>query len=148
MSMRKFLKVLTDKINEYEEIEQTLENYINERVEERMGPRLKEITIKIVEEIHKKHQIPLKFIVRELPELEICRGVITKRNGEQKCCQFKPNRGSNFCRHHINGGEILEQRELPNTIQHTHGDDIMYVEGCPGCMELDNSEEELRGLIP
>ena len=119
------------------EIETDLNEFVCVLFQEGFEAYHSEQMSKTLENISKKHQIPLELLLRDIPDIngaERCRG---KKNGEIRC-KFKASENG-YCKYHHQQGEKIKQRCLPNLQLHNHGPEKMNVPGCPGC--------ERKGLI-
>jgi hypothetical protein len=121
-----------------DELEHELNEVICELVEESVETYHTQQLNTILENISKKHQIPLELLLRDIPQIsaeERCRG--KRKDGESRC-KFKATENG-YCKFHHQQGEKIKQRQLPSLQLHNHGPEKMNVPGCPGC--------EQKGLI-
>lgn len=119
------------------EIETDLNEIVCDLVQEGIEAYHSEQMSKTLENISKKHQIPLELLLRDVSgvtDTERCRG---KKNGGIRC-KFKAGENG-YCKYHHQQGEKIKPRCLPNLQLHNHGPEKMNVPGCPGC--------ERKGLI-
>lgn len=128
-------QVLVDHIGSY-----GLNELVAEFVEEEVQTKLTQT----LENISKKHQIPLDILLHDIPRLSDehrCRGHKTKRDGSTVRCGFKAVHNG-YCKFHENQGSEIESRRLGDTVNgHSHGPELMNVPGCPAC------ERGRKGLI-
>ena len=97
---------------------------------------------KTLENISKKHQIPLELLLRDVADIsgvDRCRGKKMMKDGKGEVrCKFKAGENG-YCKYHHQQGEKIKPRCLPSLQLHNHGPEKMNVPGCPGC--------EQKGLI-
>jgi hypothetical protein len=124
------------------EIETELNEIVCDLVQEGIEAYHSEQMSKTLENISKKHQIPLELLLRDVPgvgDTDRCKGKKTLKDGSGEIrCKFKASENG-YCKYHHQQGEKIKQRCLPNLQLHNHGPEKMNVPGCPGC--------ERKGLI-
>ena len=146
--MTRLTKVVIEKTKEIllrqlpGEIEHELNEIVCELVEEGVETYHTEQLSKTLENISKKHQIPLELLLRDIPQIsgeERCRGKKKSKDesGDFRC-KFKAGENG-YCKFHQQQGEKIKPRQLPSQQLHNHGPEKMNVPGCPGC--------EQKGLI-
>ena len=141
-------KLVMEKAREIilEELPNRLENDLNELicefVEDGVDSYYNEQLNQTLENISKKHQIPLELLLRDIPQInggDRCRGKKRGRDGSPEVrCSFKACENG-YCKYHQRQGEKVQQRCLPSLQLHNHGPEKMFVRGCQGC--------EQKGLI-
>jgi hypothetical protein len=135
MPSSKITKLVIEKSKEVllEHLPQILEDSLHDLVEEEVQARRSDFLTKTLENISKKHQIPLEILLYDVPGNEQrCRGKKRSRDGHDVRCTFNATRGG-YCKFHQGQCESIENRRLLNTNMHTHGPEQMNVPGCPGC---------------
>ena len=141
-------KLVIEKTREIilEQLPNRLENDLNELicefVEDGVDSYYNEQLNQTLENISKKHQIPLELLLRDIPQInggDRCRGKKRGRDGGGEVrCSFKAGENG-YCKYHKQQGEKVQPRCLPSLQLHNHGSEKMFVRGCPGC--------EQKGLI-
>ena len=118
---------------------------LNELVAEFVEEEVQTKLTQTLENVSKKHQIPLDILLHDIPGLseeQRCRGYKTKRDGSRVRCSFRAAHNG-YCKFHENQGEEIQSRRLTDANQHNHGPGQWDVPGCPAC---ERSREVLRGL--
>ena len=109
----------------HELISQSIEDGLNEYRNDQMDLTLKHIS--------EKQQIPLQLLLRDIvpvDRIEKCRGKIRKSGVR---CSYKAGENG-YCKYHQRQGEKVQPRCLPSLLLHNHGNEKMFVRGCPGCV--------------
>jgi hypothetical protein len=137
MTSSKITKLVIEKSKEVllDHLPQILEDSLHDLVEEEVQARRSDFLTKTLENISKKHQIPLEILLYDVPGNEQrCRGKKRSRDGHDVRCMFNATQGG-YCKFHQGQCEAIEKRRFPNanTNMHTHGPEQMNVSGCPGC---------------
>ena len=124
------------------EIEKDLNEIVCDLVQDGIDTYHSEQMSKTLENISKKHQIPLELLLRDVADIsgvDRCRGKKMMKDGKTEVrCKFKAGENG-YCKYHHQQGEKIKPRCLPSLQLHNHGPEKMNVPGCPGC--------EQKGLI-
>lgn len=114
-------------------LEDELQFVVHHLVEEEIQKRRSELLTETLENISKKHQIPLDVLLYDIPGDDVkCRGTKRTRDGREVRCSFNATRGG-YCKFHQGQGQSIQSRRLEDGNTHTHGPDRINVPGCPGC---------------
>ena len=129
-------QVLVDHLGSYK-----LDEIITEFVEDEVQTKLTQT----LENISKKHQIPLEILLHDIPGLsdeQRCRG--HKAKGVR--CTFKAVHNG-YCKFHEHQGRDLESRRLTDPNQHNHRPGEWNVPGCPACERGRRGLRDLNTLL-
>lgn len=119
------------------QLEDDLNELICEFIQDGIGSHYNEQLNHTLENISRKHQIPLELLLRDIPQNDggdRCRGI---KRGEVRC-SFKAGENG-YCKFHQQQAINVTSRCPPSLQLHNHGSEKMFVRGCPGC--------EQKGLI-
>ena len=129
--IEKSKKVLLEQLPKL--LEDDLNDIIQDLVEEEVQERRTELLTRTLENISKKHQIPLEILLYDVPGNEQkCRGKKRTRDGRDVRGTFNATHGG-YCKFHQGQCESIESRRLSSMNLHTHGPEQINVPGCPGC---------------
>jgi len=110
----------------------SLQDKINELIEEEINLRLVDLMNEYVNLISKKHGIAIDLLLKDIPKTvsgKICKGV---RNDGRRCTRKGIHDG--YCGMHVAQNISIKCLPVNRTGGHTHGPDKMFVEGCQECL--------------
>lgn len=103
-----------------------------------------ERTLKFIQNVSTSYGIPLKLLMRDMPNPKgYCMGI---KKGGEPCTRKASHDG--FCLSHSSATKLHEPVNISTTIRHNHTFPPMYKPGCPACEASSNNQfRDLKSMM-